>query len=64
MIVCQSSSSDAFVFTEFRGKEVTFTAKVLFAVGDGWTADICKEVEALSAWIGIGVLVEGTNVLL
>jgi hypothetical protein len=46
------------------GKEVSFTAKVLAAVGDGWTAHICKEMEGLSAWIGIGVTVEGTSVLL
>jgi hypothetical protein len=33
-------TSQAFLFTELRGKEVSFTAKVLAVVGDGWTADI------------------------
>jgi hypothetical protein len=51
-------------FTELRGNEVSFTAKVLAAVGDGWTSDIVKEVEGLSAWIGTGVTAEGTSVLL
>jgi hypothetical protein len=37
---------------------------VLVAVDDGWTADIWKEVEGLSAWIGIGVTAEDTSVLL
>jgi hypothetical protein len=35
-----SSPSEALIFTQLRGKEVSFNAKVLAAVGDGWTADI------------------------
>jgi hypothetical protein len=46
------------------GKKVSSTAKALTAVGDGWTADICKQVEKLSARVGIGVTAEGTSVLL
>jgi hypothetical protein len=46
------------------GNKVSFTAKVLAAVGDGWTADIRKELEGLSACIGTGVTGEGTSVLL
>jgi hypothetical protein len=42
-------ASEEFIFTELRGKEVSFTANVLAAAGDGWTADIWKEVEGLSA---------------
>jgi hypothetical protein len=30
----------AFIFTEIRGKEISFTADLLAAVGDGWSADI------------------------
>jgi hypothetical protein len=37
---------------------------MLAAVGEGWIADISKDVEGLSAWIGIGVTAEGTSVLL
>jgi hypothetical protein len=31
-------------------------------VGDGCTADNCKEVEGLSAWIAISAKSEGTHV--
>jgi hypothetical protein len=34
---------------ELRGKEVSFTAKVLAAVGDGWIADISKQVEGVGS---------------
>jgi hypothetical protein len=63
-LICPSFPSEAFIFTELREKEVSFTAKVLAAVDDGWTAGICKEVEGLAAWIGIGVTAEGTSILL
>jgi hypothetical protein len=58
-----SSPSEAFTFTELRGNEVSFTAKVLAAVGDGCTVDILREVEGLCAWIGIHVTGEGNSVL-
>ncbi|XP_023702558.1 probable cell division protein kinase ECU11_1290 [Cryptotermes secundus] len=45
-------------------KKVSFTAKLLAAPSDSWSADILKEVEGLSAKIGIGVTAEGTCVLL
>jgi hypothetical protein len=32
--------SEAFIFSELRGKEVSFTAKVLAVDGDGWIADV------------------------
>jgi hypothetical protein len=48
-----------FIFTELRGKEVSFTAKVLAAAGDGWAYDILKKVEGLSTWMGTGVTAEG-----
>jgi hypothetical protein len=54
-LICPSSLPEAFVFPELGRKEVSFTAKMLAAVGDGWTTDICKEVEGLSVWIRIGV---------
>jgi hypothetical protein len=57
-------SSEAFIFTELRVKEVFSTAEVLAAVGNGCTADILKEVEGLCTWIGIRVTGDGTNVLL
>jgi hypothetical protein len=28
------------IFSQLKGKEVSFTEKVLAAVGDGWIADI------------------------
>jgi hypothetical protein len=46
------------------GEEVSFTANVLAAVGDGCTADIWKEGERLCAWIGIDVRAEGTSIFL
>jgi hypothetical protein len=46
-LLCPSFPSDAFIFTELRGKKVYFTAKVLASVGDGWTMDIWKEVKRL-----------------
>jgi hypothetical protein len=30
----------------------------LAAVGDTWSAEICEEVEGLSAWMGVGVTVK------
>jgi hypothetical protein len=63
-LICPGSSSKAFIFTELREKEISFTAKPLAAVGDGWTSDISKKVEGLSAWIGTGVTAEGSSVLL
>jgi hypothetical protein len=39
-MICPNSPSEAFIFTELMGNEVSFTAKVLAAVGDGWTADV------------------------
>jgi hypothetical protein len=62
-----------------RGNEVSFTAMVLDAVGDGCTVDILREVDAVGdgftvyilrevegpcAWIGIRVTGEGNRVLL
>jgi hypothetical protein len=48
-LICPSSASEACIFSELRGKEVSFTGKVLTAVGDGWIADISKQVDGLSA---------------
>jgi hypothetical protein len=63
-LICPSCPSEAFIITELRGNKVSFTAKVLAAVGDGCTADILKEVEKLCAWIALCVTGDGTNVLL
>jgi hypothetical protein len=63
-LICPSSPSEAFIFTELGGNKVSFTAKVLAAVGDGCTADISKEVEGPCAWIGICITGDGTNVFL
>jgi hypothetical protein len=54
-LICPSSPSEAFIFTELRGNKVSFTAKVLAAVGDGCTTNILKEAEGPPAWIGICV---------
>jgi hypothetical protein len=35
-----------------KGKEVSFTAKMLTAIGGGWITEICEE-EGLSVWTGI-----------
>jgi hypothetical protein len=53
--------SEAFICTVLRGKEVSFTTKVL---ADGCTAHILKEVEGPCAWIGIHVTGDDTSVLL
>jgi hypothetical protein len=55
-------AAEAFIFTQPRGNEVSLTSKMLAAVSDGWTADILKEVEGLSAWIRLGVAGDGTSV--
>jgi hypothetical protein len=52
------------MLTELKGNEVSLTAKVLAAAGDGCTPDTLKEVEGPSAWIGIRVTGDGTSVLL
>jgi hypothetical protein len=39
-MICPSSPSEAFIFTELRGNEVSFIAKMSAAVGDVWTVDI------------------------
>jgi hypothetical protein len=39
-LIYPSAPSEAFIFTELRRKEVSFTANVLAAVGDGCTAEI------------------------
>jgi hypothetical protein len=54
-LMCLSSPSQAFTFTELVVKEVSSTAKVLAAVGDTWSAGICREVEGLSVRIGVEV---------
>jgi hypothetical protein len=56
--MCLSSPSEAFTFTELGVKEVLSTTKVLAAVGDTWSAEICEKVEGLSASIGAGVTVK------
>jgi hypothetical protein len=63
-LICPSSPSEAFIFTELVGNEVSLTAEVLAAVGDGWTVDILKEVEGPCAWIGMCVKGDGTSVFL
>jgi hypothetical protein len=45
------------------GKRGFSCCKVLAAVGDGFTADLLKEVEGLCAWIEICVTGDGTSVL-
>jgi hypothetical protein len=39
-LICPSSASEVFIFRQLRGNEVSLTAKVLAAAGDGWIADI------------------------
>jgi hypothetical protein len=63
-MICPSSPSEAFIFTEIRGNEVSFTGNVLADVSDGCTADILKRVEGLSTWIAICVTGDGTSVML
>jgi hypothetical protein len=60
-MICTSAPSEIFTFIGLK-EEVSSSPKMLAAVGDSWTADICEEVEGLSAWVGMGVRVEDTNV--
>jgi hypothetical protein len=64
-LICPSSPSEAFIFRQLRGNEVSFPAKVLAGGGGGgWIADIWKEDGRLRTWIGIDVTLEDASVLL